>query len=154
MNELLILVFQKSCPKVTISTRSGAWIIPNYISGFATDLYACRAFFKAPWKISTRFLELVIKFIYGNPKKYNLNPKMRALQAQPTVSPTIVHHIQRNEVKIKPNIRVKILLMSKFQLSFILINDLISSQLMETKLLSRMAIEKILIQLFYAQAIK
>ena len=91
---------------MAVSTRSGAWIIHNYVSGFATDLYACRVFFKVPLKISTRLLELVVKFIYGNPKKYNLNPTMRALQAQPTVSPTIVHHIQRNQVKIKPNIRV------------------------------------------------
>lgn len=31
---------------------------------------------------------------------------MRALQAQPTVSPTLIHHIQRNHIQIKPNIKV------------------------------------------------
>lgn len=30
---------------------------------------------------------------------------MRALAAQPTVSPTLIHHLQRNYIHIKPNIR-------------------------------------------------
>ena len=41
-----IYFFLLSCPKVVVSTRSGAWIIPNYMKGFATDLYACRGFAK------------------------------------------------------------------------------------------------------------
>ena len=36
--------------------------------------------------------------------RYNLNPTMRALQTQPTVSPTLIHHIQRGHIKVKPNI--------------------------------------------------
>ncbi|XP_012934772.1 flavin-containing monooxygenase 5 [Aplysia californica] len=35
---------------------------------------------------------------------WGLNPKMGALQTQPTVSPTLIHHIQRRNVKIVPNI--------------------------------------------------
>lgn len=30
---------------------------------------------------------------------------MKALQSQPTVSPTLIHHLQRKEIKIKPNIK-------------------------------------------------
>jgi dimethylaniline monooxygenase (N-oxide forming) len=30
---------------------------------------------------------------------------MRALSAQPTVSPTLIHHLQRNYIQIKPNVR-------------------------------------------------
>ncbi|CAF0947517.1 unnamed protein product, partial [Brachionus calyciflorus] len=97
------LIFR--CSKVVISTRSGAWIIPNYISGYATDLYACRLFLSLPWKLSTNIMEATIKFIYGHPKNYNLNPKMRALQTQPTVSPTLIHHLQRKHIVIKPNIK-------------------------------------------------
>jgi dimethylaniline monooxygenase (N-oxide forming) len=89
---------------VVISTRSGSWIIPNYVNGYPTDLYACRLFLGIPWYIGSTILEMIIKGIYGHPKKYNLNPKMRALQSQPTVSPTLVHHIQRNDIKIKPNV--------------------------------------------------
>lgn len=38
--------------------------------------------------------------------RWGLNPKMKALQTQPTVSPTLVHHIQRKDIKIVPNIQV------------------------------------------------
>ncbi|KAK7090381.1 flavin-containing monooxygenase 5-like [Littorina saxatilis] len=92
------------CKSVYISTRSGAWILPNYVFGLPTDLYACRAFFLLPWKWGNFILETVIKFLYGNPKRWGLNPKMKALQTQPTVSPTLIHHIQRRNIKIVPNI--------------------------------------------------
>ncbi len=61
------------------STRSGAWIIPNYIHGFATDLYACRLFLRIPWKIGSFIMEAIIKFIYGSPEKYVLNFKTKIL---------------------------------------------------------------------------
>lgn len=92
------------CKSVCISTRSGAWVIPNYVSGFPTDLYACRAFFKLPWRWGSTILESVIKVATGHPRKWGLNPKMRALQTQPTVSPTLIHHIQRRNITIVPNI--------------------------------------------------
>ncbi|XP_076453991.1 flavin-containing monooxygenase 5-like isoform X2 [Babylonia areolata] len=92
------------CKSVYISTRSGAWVIPNYIFGFPTDLYACRAFFMLPWKLANVILESVIKLISGNPKRWGLSPKMRALQTQPTVSPTLIHHIQRKNIAVVPNI--------------------------------------------------
>jgi len=57
------------CPKVVVSTRSGAWVVPNYISGFATDLYATRAFLALPWKVTSWIMEMIIKFIYGSPEK-------------------------------------------------------------------------------------
>ncbi|XP_025079569.1 dimethylaniline monooxygenase [N-oxide-forming] 5-like isoform X2 [Pomacea canaliculata] len=92
------------CKSVVISTRSGAWIIPNYIFGFPVDLYACRAFFLLPWRWANFILERIIKFVSGDPRRWGLNPKMRALQTQPTVSPTLIHHIQRKNIKIVPNI--------------------------------------------------
>ncbi len=56
------------CPKVVVSTRSGAWVVPNYISGFATDLYATRSFLAIPWKVTSWVMEMIIKFIYGSPE--------------------------------------------------------------------------------------
>lgn len=107
INEIIKLInrVNLSCPKITVSTRSGAWIIPNYIAGFPTDLYACRALLSLPWKIITNIFESTIRFIYGSPFKYGLNPKMRAMQTQPTVSPTLIHHIQRKQINIKPNVK-------------------------------------------------
>lgn len=92
------------CKSVYVSTRSGCWIIPNYVFGYAVDLYACRAFYLLPWRWANIILETVIKLVSGNPRRWGLNPKMKALQTQPTVSPTLIHHIQRKNVRIVPNI--------------------------------------------------
>ncbi|KAK3095314.1 hypothetical protein FSP39_013123 [Pinctada imbricata] len=94
------------CKSVYLSTRSGAWIYPNYIAGRATDLYACRAFLNyIPWTVGSTIFETIVSFLLGHPRKWKLNPKMRALQTQPTVSPTLIHHIQRRHIKIVPNIK-------------------------------------------------
>ena len=34
----------------------------------------------------------------------SLNPRMKAMQAQPTVSHSLIHHIQRGDVIMKPNV--------------------------------------------------
>ncbi|XP_019645034.1 PREDICTED: dimethylaniline monooxygenase [N-oxide-forming] 5-like [Branchiostoma belcheri] len=97
-------VYVAKCRKVYLSTRSGAWVLPNYVFGRPTDHYACRTFLWLPWKLATNVLETVVTLIHGSPYRWGLNPKMRALQTQPTVSPTLIHNIQRNNVTIKPNI--------------------------------------------------
>ena len=89
---------------IHISTRSGAWIVPNYVQGYPTDHYACRLFFWLPWSVSNFVFELIIQSVVGSPWRWNLNPKMRARQTQPTVSPTLIHHIQRRNIAVKPNI--------------------------------------------------
>jgi dimethylaniline monooxygenase (N-oxide forming) len=89
---------------VILSTRSGAWILPNYVIGHAIDLYACRLALWLPWQILNSVMEAVIRLISGHPRKWGLNPKMRPLQTQPTVSSTLIHCIQRGYVKVKPNI--------------------------------------------------
>ena len=91
------------CP-VYLSTRSGAWIVPNYVAGYPTDYYACRAFLWLPWQLASQIFELVLRCVFGSPWKWNLNPRMSALQTQPTVSATLIHHIQRNNIQVKPNI--------------------------------------------------
>jgi dimethylaniline monooxygenase (N-oxide forming) len=93
------------CPHVTISTRSGAWVFPNYIFGLPTDMYSNRLFLWLPWKLGTTILETLISILVGHPAKYGLNPKYHAFQTQPTVSPTLIHTIQRGYVDVKPNVR-------------------------------------------------
>ncbi len=48
----------------------------------------------------TKCIDIDVYFRWG------LNPKMHALQTQPTVSPTLIHHIQRGDIKIVPDIMV------------------------------------------------
>ncbi|XP_062588852.1 flavin-containing monooxygenase 5-like [Saccostrea cucullata] len=92
------------CKSVYLSTRSGAWVVPNYLFGHPTDLYANRAFFYIPWQIASTIFETILKLVSGNPRRWNLNPKMRLLQTQPTVSPTLIHHIQRHDIRVAPNV--------------------------------------------------
>ena len=89
---------------VTVSTRSGAWVVPNYLFGCPTDHYACRFFLALPWKLASPIFEAVIKLHVGSPFKWGLNPKYKALQSQPTVSGTLIYHIQRGQVKVRPNV--------------------------------------------------
>ncbi|XP_064638632.1 flavin-containing monooxygenase 5-like isoform X2 [Lineus longissimus] len=93
------------CPKVYLSTRCGAWVAPNYIFGRPVDHYACRVLMKLPWQILNMVYETVLSLTLGHPNKWKLNPKMKALQTQPTVSPTLVHHIQRGNIAVKSNIK-------------------------------------------------
>lgn len=89
---------------IAISTRSGAWVVPNYVQGYPADHYACRLFFWLPWGLSNYIFHLIIQSVLGSPWRWNLNPKMKARQTQPTVSPTLIHHIQRRNIEVKPNI--------------------------------------------------
>ncbi|XP_064614834.1 LOW QUALITY PROTEIN: flavin-containing monooxygenase 5-like [Liolophura sinensis] len=97
-------VSEGRCKSVYISTRSGAWVVPNYVFGCPTDHYACRFFLALPWKLGSFIFESIIRLLNGDPKKWKLNPKMRLLQTQPTVSPTLIHHIQRHQIRVVPNI--------------------------------------------------
>lgn len=85
---------------VTLSTRSGAWVAPNYIFGYPTDLYACRGFLWLPWKVGSAVFETVLSVVQGPMERWGLNPTMRALQSQPTVSATLIYHIQRGNVEV------------------------------------------------------
>ncbi|CAG5136608.1 unnamed protein product [Candidula unifasciata] len=93
------------CPSVYISSRSGAWVVPNYVLGVPTDLYACRFFLYLPKSVTNFVFGALISLVQGSPWKWGLNPKMKALETQPTVSPTLIHHIQRGNIKIKPDIK-------------------------------------------------
>ncbi|XP_045201469.2 flavin-containing monooxygenase 5-like isoform X2 [Mercenaria mercenaria] len=93
------------CKPVYISTRSGAWVGPNYVFGHPADIYACRLFFKLPFTLANFIVEKIICLVSGHPRRWNLNPKMKALQRQPTISSTLIHHIQRKDIKIVQNIK-------------------------------------------------
>lgn len=45
----------------------------------------------------------MVQSVVGGPWRWDLNPKMKARQTQPTVSPTLIHHIQRRNIEVKPN---------------------------------------------------
>jgi len=90
--------------KVYLSTRSGAWIVPNYLFGLPIDLYACRVLLWLPLSIAQWIYATVLLIIQGNMKKWGLNPKMGPMQTQPTVSATLITEIARDNIKVKSNV--------------------------------------------------
>ena len=64
--------FLDRCESVYLSTRSGAWVVPNYLFGVPTDMYACRAFFWIRWKVGSTIFENIVRMISGDPKKYGV----------------------------------------------------------------------------------
>ncbi len=57
------------CKEVHLSTRSGAWVVPNYIFGSPVDHYACRLFLWLPWQLATFVFETVLTALQGHPRK-------------------------------------------------------------------------------------
>lgn len=98
-------LFEQGSCDVTLSTRSSAWVIPNYIFGYPTDLYANRSFLYKPWQLGQIIMEITISLISGHPNKWGLKPKKGPLQTQPTVSPLLIHHLQRRNIKLINNIK-------------------------------------------------
>ncbi|KNC80467.1 hypothetical protein SARC_07170 [Sphaeroforma arctica JP610] len=46
----------------------------------------------------------MVTLIDGSQAKWGIKPKMRAMQSQPTVSRSLLHHIQRDQIKVRPNV--------------------------------------------------
>ena len=48
--------------------------------------------------------ETLLSVVQGSPSKWGLNPRYRALQSQPTVSPTLIHRLQRRQIALRPDV--------------------------------------------------
>ena len=82
-----------------ISTRRGMKCIQQFFSD-VVQILLCRFVLGLPWRVLNIIFEGIITFIFGHPNNIGLNPKMRALQTQPTVSATFVHYVQRKYIQL------------------------------------------------------
>ncbi|XP_067948678.1 flavin-containing monooxygenase 5-like [Watersipora subatra] len=99
------LVTKGQCPIVHIASRSGAWVLPSYFFGSPGDLYLNRIGDSNSPNVADTFLSSLIKLHSGHPERWGLNPKYGPSRTHPTVSQTLVHHIQRGKVKVSPNLK-------------------------------------------------
>lgn len=90
---------------VDLSSRSGAWVVPNYLFGTPTDHYVSRLALALPLSLTAPLFERMVSIQCGSPFKWGFNPKMRITQSQPTVSATLVHHVARGSIVLRPNIK-------------------------------------------------
>jgi hypothetical protein len=91
--------------KVTISTRSGAYIIPKYLFGKPTDHISKPPISFAPLFIQRLALKIALRLNVGKQSNYGVPiPNRPILKEHPTISQELLNKVGHGKVKIKPNI--------------------------------------------------
>lgn len=91
--------------RVTLSTRSGAWVVPKYIFGRPIDKLG-RTNPHLPLGLQRRIARVMAKAVSGDPVDYGLpKPDHAFLEAHPTVSSELLLRLGSGDARAKPNVR-------------------------------------------------
>lgn len=91
---------------VVISTRSGAYITPNWIWGLPFDDLANPLTAKLPLWLQRKLLSMMLWFARGKQENYGVpKPKRPLLSEHPTLSEDLLNIAGRGLVSFKPNIK-------------------------------------------------
>ena len=97
---------QSTGNKVVISTRSGAYIIPNWIWSMPFDNLANPVVAKLPLALQRVFLKTALWLARGNQADFGVpQPKRPPLMEHPTLSQDLLNLCGRGLIKFKPNIK-------------------------------------------------
>ncbi len=95
-----------TCKQVTIATRSGAYIIPNWIWSTPFDKLASPLASKLPLAMQRLLLKTTLWLARGNQEEFGVpKPKRPILSEHPTLSQDLLNLCGRGLIKIKPNIK-------------------------------------------------
>ncbi len=90
--------------EVTISTRSGAWIVPKYVFGMPVDRIA-RTLPYVPLSWQRRAVRHLPRLLSGRPERYGLpTPNHHFLEAHPTTSSELLLRLGSGDARAKPNV--------------------------------------------------
>lgn len=90
---------------VTISTRSGAHIIPNWLMSIPFDSLVNPLLSRLPLPIQRGLLGLSLRLAWGRQADYGVpTPKRPLLHEHPTISQDLLNLAGRGLIKFKPNI--------------------------------------------------
>jgi len=90
---------------VTISTRSGAYIMPNWLMGIPFDSLASPSTAKLPMGLQRFVLNLSLRLAHGNQENYGVpKPARPLLSEHPTISQDLLNMAGRGLIRFKPNI--------------------------------------------------
>lgn len=90
--------------EVTLSTRSGAWIVPKYFGGKPADKYF-RTSPHIPLSWQRKFVQIMQPATAGRPEDYGLpTPNHKFFEAHPTQSVELPLRLGSGDVTAKPNI--------------------------------------------------
>ena len=91
---------------VTLSTRSGAWIIPRYIFGQPADVIA-HTIPQIPMSWQRRIARKLPVLISGKPERFGLpRPNHNFLEAHPTMSNDLLLRLGSGDLVAKPDVRL------------------------------------------------
>lgn len=89
--------------KVILSSRRGAWIIPNYMYGFPVDKFTGLLHPLTPYPIQRAIFTLAYKIAIGNLENFGLpKPDHKIGQAHPTISQDLLVRLGRGDIIYKP----------------------------------------------------
>ena len=91
--------------EVTLSTRSGAWIVPKYIAGKPADkYYQTTPYLPLSWQ--RKLVQMGHPMLSGRPENYGLpTPNHKLFEAHPTQSVELPLRLGSGDVIPKPNVR-------------------------------------------------
>ncbi|MHC3001484.1 flavin-containing monooxygenase [Gordonia metallireducens] len=90
--------------KLTLSTRSGAWIVPKYFGGKPADKYY-RTSPHIPMAWQRKFVQIMQPVTAGRPEDYGLpTPNHKFFEAHPTQSVELPLRLGSGDVIAKPNV--------------------------------------------------
>lgn len=93
--------------KVFLSTRSGAYIMPNYILGKPFDELGKDVPYWLPMPIKRKILDIALWIARGRQEDYGVpKPKRPLLSEHPTLSQDFLNLVGRGKIGIKPNIQL------------------------------------------------
>ncbi|MGF7217891.1 cation diffusion facilitator CzcD-associated flavoprotein CzcO [Spirosoma lacussanchae] len=93
--------------RVTISTRSGAYIIPNWLMGLPFDSLANPLTSRLPLAIQRRLLGVSLWLARGRQESYGVpRPSRPMLSEHPTISQDLLNLAGRGMIRFKPNIQL------------------------------------------------
>lgn len=91
---------------VTVSTRSGAYILPKYLFGKPTDHLSRPPLGYAPAFIQRLALNIALRLNVGKQSNYGMPiPNRPILKEHPTISQEFLNKIGHGKISVKPNIK-------------------------------------------------
>jgi len=90
---------------VTMSSRSGAYILPNWLMGMPFDSLASPLTAKLPMPLQRLLLKVSLRLAHGNQENYGVpRPNRPLLMEHPTISQDLLNMAGRGLIGFKPNI--------------------------------------------------
>lgn len=92
--------------KVTLSTRSGAYVLPKFMFGMPTDHLTKPPLAYAPLWFQRLALKVSLMLSVGNQKNFGVPvPNRPLLTEHPTISGEILEKVGHGKIDIKPNVK-------------------------------------------------